>query len=116
MVGTFYRSPAPDADPFLENGDTVDIGQTVVASPLNIERSQIEPPRTRRTEQKVPHAVDHLHVDLLGIRRRQVFEHRIDAKIIEQMGIEKRLGQRHFVPHRAAGLQRGAVVPPAPDG
>ena len=29
MVGTFYRSPAPDADPFLENGDTVDIGQTV---------------------------------------------------------------------------------------
>ncbi|MBI5711750.1 MAG: acetyl-CoA carboxylase biotin carboxyl carrier protein, partial [Candidatus Eisenbacteria bacterium] len=29
MVGTFYRSPAPDADPFVENGDSVDIGQTV---------------------------------------------------------------------------------------
>jgi acetyl-CoA carboxylase biotin carboxyl carrier protein len=29
MVGTFYRSPAPDADPFIENGDSVDVGQTV---------------------------------------------------------------------------------------
>ncbi|MFN8587830.1 MAG: acetyl-CoA carboxylase biotin carboxyl carrier protein [Candidatus Eisenbacteria bacterium] len=29
MVGTFYRSPAPDADPFVENGDSVDVGQTV---------------------------------------------------------------------------------------
>jgi len=28
MVGTFYRAPAPDADPYLEVGDTVDIGQT----------------------------------------------------------------------------------------
>ena len=29
MVGTFYRAPAPDADPFLETGDTVELGQTV---------------------------------------------------------------------------------------
>lgn len=29
MVGTFYRAPAPDADPYLEVGDSVDIGQTV---------------------------------------------------------------------------------------
>ena len=29
MVGTFYRSPAPDADPFLEVGDSVEAGQTV---------------------------------------------------------------------------------------
>jgi oxaloacetate decarboxylase alpha subunit len=29
MVGTFYRAPAPDADPYLEVGDTVDVGQTV---------------------------------------------------------------------------------------
>jgi len=29
MVGTFYRAPAPDADPFLETGDTVEVGQTV---------------------------------------------------------------------------------------
>jgi oxaloacetate decarboxylase alpha subunit len=29
MVGTFYRAPAPDADPYAEVGDTIEIGQTV---------------------------------------------------------------------------------------
>jgi acetyl-CoA carboxylase biotin carboxyl carrier protein len=29
MVGTFYRSPAPDADPYIELNSQVDIGQTV---------------------------------------------------------------------------------------
>ena len=29
MVGTFYRAPAPDADPYVEVGDRVDVGQTV---------------------------------------------------------------------------------------
>jgi acetyl-CoA carboxylase biotin carboxyl carrier protein len=29
MVGTFYRAPAPDADPFVEKGDDVEVGQTV---------------------------------------------------------------------------------------
>ena len=29
MVGTFYRSPAPDADPYVEVGERVDAGQTV---------------------------------------------------------------------------------------
>jgi oxaloacetate decarboxylase alpha subunit len=29
MVGTFYRAPAPDADPFVEVGDVVELGQTV---------------------------------------------------------------------------------------
>jgi acetyl-CoA carboxylase biotin carboxyl carrier protein len=29
MVGTFYRAPAPDADPFVEVGDMVEVGQTV---------------------------------------------------------------------------------------
>jgi len=29
MVGTFYRAPAPDADPFIEAGDVVEVGQTV---------------------------------------------------------------------------------------
>ncbi len=29
MVGTFYRAPAPDADPFIEVGDIVEVGQTV---------------------------------------------------------------------------------------
>jgi acetyl-CoA carboxylase biotin carboxyl carrier protein len=29
MVGTFYRSPKPDAPPFVVEGDTVEVGQTV---------------------------------------------------------------------------------------
>jgi acetyl-CoA carboxylase biotin carboxyl carrier protein len=29
MVGTFYRSPSPDADPFINIGDVVTVGQTV---------------------------------------------------------------------------------------
>jgi oxaloacetate decarboxylase alpha subunit len=29
MVGTFYRAPAPDADPYVEVGQLVDVGQTV---------------------------------------------------------------------------------------
>lgn len=29
MVGTFYRSPSPDAPPFVQIGDRVTIGQTV---------------------------------------------------------------------------------------
>lgn len=29
MVGTFYRSPAPGAEPFVEEGHQIAIGQTV---------------------------------------------------------------------------------------
>ncbi len=29
MVGTFYRAPAPDADPYIEAGQSVEVGQTV---------------------------------------------------------------------------------------
>jgi acetyl-CoA carboxylase biotin carboxyl carrier protein len=29
MVGTFYRAPAPDADPYVDVGGMVEIGQTV---------------------------------------------------------------------------------------
>ena len=29
MVGTFYRAPAPEADPYVEVGSPVDVGQTV---------------------------------------------------------------------------------------
>ena len=29
MVGTFYRATAPDADPFVEEGDTVDAGEVL---------------------------------------------------------------------------------------
>jgi acetyl-CoA carboxylase biotin carboxyl carrier protein len=29
MVGTFYRASSPDADPFIEEGDSVRKGQTL---------------------------------------------------------------------------------------
>jgi acetyl-CoA carboxylase biotin carboxyl carrier protein len=29
MVGTFYQAPAPDADPYVELGQRVEVGQTV---------------------------------------------------------------------------------------
>jgi len=29
MVGTFYRSPSPETDPFIEPGDTIEEGQTL---------------------------------------------------------------------------------------
>lgn len=29
MVGTFYRSPSPDADPYIEVGQSVTVGQTM---------------------------------------------------------------------------------------
>ena len=29
MVGSFYRAPAPDADPFVDVGQTTEVGQTV---------------------------------------------------------------------------------------
>jgi acetyl-CoA carboxylase biotin carboxyl carrier protein len=29
MVGTFYRAPAPDADPYVEAGDWIEPGQTI---------------------------------------------------------------------------------------
>ena len=29
MVGTFYRSPSPEADPFVSGGDRIESGQTV---------------------------------------------------------------------------------------
>lgn len=29
MVGTFYRAPAPDADPYVEPNDRIEVGQTL---------------------------------------------------------------------------------------
>ena len=29
MVGTFYRAPSPDADPYVEVGQSVSVGQTL---------------------------------------------------------------------------------------
>jgi oxaloacetate decarboxylase alpha subunit len=42
MVGTFYRAPAPDADPFVEVGDVVEVGQTVCIIEAMKQMNEIE--------------------------------------------------------------------------
>ena len=37
MVGTFYRAPAPDADPYVEVGKRVSVGQTLCMQPRFID-------------------------------------------------------------------------------
>ena len=46
MVGTFYRSPSPAAEPFVEEGDRVEVGQTPL-HPRGDEAVQ-RPSRSRR--------------------------------------------------------------------
>ena len=29
MIGTFYRSPNPESDPFVNEGDSIKVGQTI---------------------------------------------------------------------------------------
>src|SRR5438552_3931602 len=50
------------------------IRQTVIAPALDVERREIESTLAGLPEEEVPQAVDDLVVDLLGIRRRQIFE------------------------------------------
>lgn len=48
MVGTFYRAPAPDADPFVEVGDVVDSGTTLCIIEAMKLMNEIEAERTGR--------------------------------------------------------------------
>ncbi|MGD9739064.1 MAG: acetyl-CoA carboxylase biotin carboxyl carrier protein [Bauldia sp.] len=45
MVGTAYRAPDPDARPFVEVGDTVKVGQTVLIVEAMKTMNQIPAPR-----------------------------------------------------------------------
>ncbi len=45
MVGTFYRAPAPDADPFVNVGQHVEVGQTVCIIEAMKMMNQIEADR-----------------------------------------------------------------------
>ena len=45
MVGTAYHSPAPDAKPFIQIGDTVAVGQTVMIIEAMKTMNQIPAPR-----------------------------------------------------------------------
>jgi len=46
MVGTFYRSPSPDADPFIEEGATVAAGDTLCIIEAMKMMNRIEAPVT----------------------------------------------------------------------
>jgi acetyl-CoA carboxylase biotin carboxyl carrier protein len=48
MVGTAYHSPAPGAKPFINIGDTVKIGQTVLIVEAMKTMNQIAAPRSGR--------------------------------------------------------------------
>lgn len=46
MVGTFYRAPSPDADPFVEEGQTVNVGDTLCIIEAMKMLNQIEADRS----------------------------------------------------------------------
>ena len=48
MVGTFYRSPSPDAAPFVEEGSSVRKGQTVCIIEAMKMMNEIEAPASGR--------------------------------------------------------------------
>ena len=43
MVGTFYRAPSPEAEPFVKEGDTVTVGQIVCIIEAMKIMNEIEP-------------------------------------------------------------------------
>lgn len=45
LVGTFYRSPAPDRDPFVNEGDAVKEGQTLCIVEAMKSMNEIKAPR-----------------------------------------------------------------------
>ena len=37
MIGTFYRSPNPESDPFVSEGDSIKVGQTIcIVEPMKL--------------------------------------------------------------------------------
>ncbi len=46
MVGTFYRSPSPDAEPFVEEGQSVNVGDTLCIIEAMKMLNQIEADRS----------------------------------------------------------------------
>jgi acetyl-CoA carboxylase biotin carboxyl carrier protein len=48
MVGTAYRSPAPNANPFVEVGDQVEVGQTILIVEAMKHMNEVAAPRSGR--------------------------------------------------------------------
>ena len=50
MVGTFYRSPSPDAEPFVNEGDSIQAGKTLCIIEAMKMMNQIEAPTTGKVK------------------------------------------------------------------
>jgi acetyl-CoA carboxylase biotin carboxyl carrier protein len=50
IVGTFYRKPSPDAEPFVKEGDRVEKGDTLCIIEAMKLMNEIEAPRSGRVE------------------------------------------------------------------
>jgi acetyl-CoA carboxylase biotin carboxyl carrier protein len=48
MVGTVYRSPAPNANPFVEVGNQVEVGQTILIVEAMKHMNEVAAPRSGR--------------------------------------------------------------------
>jgi acetyl-CoA carboxylase biotin carboxyl carrier protein len=71
IVGTFYRSPNPDADPYVKVGDFVETGQTLCIVEAMKLMNEIETDVTGTVVQVIPensHPVEY-GARLFGIRR-----------------------------------------------
>ncbi|MBM3502031.1 MAG: acetyl-CoA carboxylase, biotin carboxyl carrier protein [Armatimonadetes bacterium] len=70
MAGVFYRGPSPDAPPFADVGDDVQIGETVALIEAMKLYNDIPTPCSGRVERVLPADGDHVDADqeLLWIR------------------------------------------------
>ncbi len=74
----------------------------MIAAALNVERDEIEPAGARRAKQEVAHVVDDLRINFFGPIRGKVLQHRIDARFLNQAGIEEGVAQFNAFAHLVA--------------
>ena len=67
---------------------------------LNVQRNQIKPPGSGRTEKEIPHVIDHPRVDSLGTLNGKSTKNRIRSQFFKPFRLEKGIlqGQR-ISPH-----------------
>ena len=77
--------------------DRVVVGDAVVSSALDVERSEVEATLPRRSEEEIPHVVNDPRVDLLGPRTGEVLHDRIDADLRQRSRVKESVAQQHGV-------------------
>jgi acetyl-CoA carboxylase biotin carboxyl carrier protein len=63
LVGTFYRAPSPDAQPFVQEGDTVKEGQTLCIIEAMKVMNEIKAPCNGKVARIVPDSGDMVEFD-----------------------------------------------------